>query len=170
MTYLPTTGDDTFREQVRKLTEKSKVKEMTCCYFVPIKTGLQILAILQPVYGVINLFRLSYTVVNSFATVFFLFDVAIMIQAIVQVPSFLQLFVNLKWLNRDNAETRKLLKMSFQIMIFTCVALEVVALVLVTFTSIPVEVYEFWENAIAIGISVYAYIVLLRYRKILDDK
>ena len=96
-----------------------------CCLFIPLKTGVTILAVLSVIWGVFN----GYNIITGFTSAS-RFGVIIAL-----IPSLLADYLFLKWLMDDNKERRDSLPRAALLNMFSIIAVFIWCLGLVFFFS-----------------------------------
>ena len=117
-------------------------------------TGLQILAILEPFYGIFNMIL---TIDEMADHELWSMDLFLVAWFAISLLCFLQAFYNMKWLTMDSKSTRKLLVLSFLIQVVTCVCLTILLLVMAIFYSAEFELIGLFINFIEFCLFVYGY-------------
>ena len=136
--------------------------EETCCFFIPIKLGCQILALWMLIGGAYYI----YMGVMSLAVL-----ALGIIQLVLCLPMLLVAFYSFKWLSNDNADTRKLF--TFAVLICMIVTVFQLIMVFVKFIALSVPFGSLLQFIITTGLNVllmfYFYTVAKRYQAISGD-
>ena len=146
------------------MADTANASEEKCCLCFPIKCGLQVLAVLSSINGILLIVGGVLVLLGNL-----IFGI---IQVVLAAPFLLVCYYNFKWFMEDSAENRKLLTFAFLITI----VLELFAAASNTFLIIfgdelqkQTAMSTIVASAIGILLSFYFWQVSKRYQQICGD-